>query len=101
MGRENPSSPASDQFPGSGGVTKRASGKRPEDAIQLITRAMDKIDPDGEWYALGQIGQYITAEHSDFDTRTYGHRKLSDLVKGLKRFETRKTSNQLQLRRVD
>ena len=62
---------------------------------------MEKIQQDDDWYALGQIGQYITAEHSDFDTRTYGHRKLSDLVKGLKRFETRKTSNQLQLRRVD
>ena len=62
---------------------------------------MDKIQQDDEWYALGQIGQYITADNPDFDTRTYGKRKLSDLVEGLKRFETRKTGNQLQVRRLD
>ncbi|WP_197922151.1 NYN domain-containing protein [Thiosulfatihalobacter marinus] len=89
-----------DPAPAQKGAVK--TGKRPAtDAIPLILSAMEKIQQDDDWYALGQIGQYITAEHSDFDTRTYGHRKLSDLVKGLKRFETRKTSNQLQLRRVD
>ncbi len=62
---------------------------------------MDKIPQDDDWYALGPLGQYIVADNPDFDTRTYGKRKLSDLVKDLKRFETRKTSNQLQVRRVD
>jgi len=51
--------------------------------------------------SLGQIGQHITAEHPDFDARTYGKRKLSDLVRELKRFETRKDGNQLMVRRVD
>ena len=79
-----------------------APGKQqPTQAIPLILRAMDKIQQDDEWYALGQIGQYITADNPDFDTRTYGKRKLSDLVEGLKRFETRKTGNQLQVRRLD
>ena len=78
------------------------SGKvAPIEAVPLILRAMDKIDQDDEWYALGQIGQYITAENPDFDTRTYGKRKLSDLVQELKRFESRKIGNQLHLRRVD
>ena len=78
------------------------SGKRPvTEAIPLILSAMEKIEQDDEWYALGPLGQYITAEHSDFDTRSYGHKKLSDLVKSLKRFETRKTGNQLMVRRVD
>lgn len=81
--------------------TKRASGKRPEDAIQLITRAMDKIDPDGEWYALGQLGQYLTRDNPDFDARSYGEKKLSDLVSKLKRLETRKDGTHLQVRRRD
>ncbi|MBJ3763264.1 NYN domain-containing protein [Maribius pontilimi] len=73
----------------------------PVEAVPLILRAMDKIQQDDEWYALGQLGQYITAETPDFDTRTYGKRKLSDLVQDLKRFETKKIGNQLHLRRVD
>ncbi len=73
----------------------------PTEAIPLILKAMEKIAQDDEWYALGQIGQYIIADNPDFDTRTYGKRKLSDLVEGLKRFDTRKVANQLQIRRAD
>ena len=75
--------------------------RNPNDAIPLILRAMDKIEQDDEWYALGQVGQYITAEAPDFDTRTYGKRKLSDLIQQLARFETRKIGNQLHMRRRD
>ncbi len=78
------------------------SGKRPPlEAVPLILKAMDKIDQDDEWYPLGPLGQYITADNPDFDVRTYGKRKLSDLVQELKRFETRKQGNQLQVRRKD
>ncbi|WP_372602890.1 NYN domain-containing protein [Actibacterium sp.] len=84
------------------GAPEVKSGKRPpQDAIELIQRAMDKINQEDEWYPLGQLGQYITAENPDFDTRSYGKRKLSDLVKVLKRFETRQVGNQLEVRRLD
>jgi hypothetical protein len=65
--------------------TKEAPAK----AIPLIIAAMRAIDPDGEWYSLSQIGQYITQGNPDFDTRTYGAAKLSDLLKKLPRFEVR------------
>ena len=58
-------------------------------AIPLIIAAMRAIDPDGEWYSMGQIGQYITQGAPDFDTRTYGAAKLSDLTKKLSRFEVK------------
>ncbi|ETA53455.1 NYN domain-containing protein [Ponticoccus alexandrii] len=69
----------------------------------LVFKAMDAIEQDDDWYRLGDIGQVITAANPDFDTRTYGKRKLSDLVGELKVFETRKSSsgNQLLVRRVD
>ena len=63
--------------------TKEAPAK----AIPLIIAAMRAIDPEGEWYSLGQIGQYITQGSPDFDTRTYGSAKLSDLIKKISRFE--------------
>ncbi len=84
------------------GATPRPSKKQPPtEAIPLILRAMDKIGGDDEWYPLGPLGQYITADDPAFDVRTYGKTKLSDLVKDLKRFETRKHGGQLEVRRVD
>ncbi len=83
-------------------ATARAEGtasapptKRPMiEAIPLIAKAMQSIDPDGEWFHLGQIGQYMVRADPDFDSRTYGAAKLSDLIKGLpKRFEVRKDAN--------
>ena len=41
-----------------------------------------------------RIGQYMVRADPDFDSRTYGAAKLSDLIKGLpKRFEVRKDAN--------
>ncbi|WP_226779851.1 NYN domain-containing protein [Oceaniglobus trochenteri] len=92
---EEPAAPAR-------GETPAPTGKQPPiNAVPLILKAMDKIDQDDEWYALGPLGQYIMADNPDFDTRTYGKRKLSDLVQELKRFETKKVGSQFQLRRVD
>ena len=81
-------------------ATARTEGSPPPtkramiEAIPLIAKAMQSIDPDGEWFHLGQIGQYMVRADPDFDSRTYGAAKLSDLIKGLpKRFEVRKDAN--------
>ena len=81
-------------------ATARTEGSAPPtkrpmiEAIPLIAKAMQSIDPDGEWFHLGQIGQYMVRADPDFDSRTYGAAKLSDLIKGLpKRFEVRKDAN--------
>ena len=83
-----------------------ASPARPKapltEARDIILRAMDAIGQDDEWFALGPLGQYITAANPDFDTRTYGRKKLSDLVQDLKIFETKRdAANQLMIRRLD
>ncbi len=73
-----------------------------EDPAKLVIRAMDAIDQDDEWFTLGQIGQYVTAANPDFDTRSYGKRKLSDLIATLKVFETKRgDGNQILVRRLD
>ncbi|RRH74264.1 NYN domain-containing protein [Falsigemmobacter faecalis] len=81
---------------------RSAQGKLPPaQAVPLITAAMWAIDPEGEWYSLGQIGQFITQANPDFDTRTYGSAKLSDLMRGLPRFEVRPgPQGQLQARDI-
>ncbi len=71
-------------------------------ARNLIFDAMEKIDQEGDWYPLGRIGQQIQADKPDFDTRSYGKKKLSDLVGELSVFETKAgPGNQLLVRRVD
>jgi uncharacterized LabA/DUF88 family protein len=85
------------------GTTPVKSGTKeaPSKAIPLIVAAMRAIDPDGEWYTLGPLGQFITQANPDFDTRTYGAAKLSDLVRRLPRFEVRQgPGGQLELRDI-
>jgi hypothetical protein len=69
--------------------TPKPPKEAPAKAIPLIVAAMRAIDPDGEWYSLGTIGQFITQANPDFDTRTYGSAKLSDLLRKISRFEVK------------
>lgn len=70
----------------------------PARAVPLIKAAMQAIDKDQEWFPLGPLGQKITANHPDFDSRTYGCAKLSDLIRKAGGFETRTSGNQLEVR---
>lgn len=89
--------------PKAGAVTEAPSGKLPlTEARDLIFRAMEGIEQEDDWYSLGQLGQYITAANPDFDTRTYGKRKLSDLIQSLKMLEVKRgQGNQMLVRRLD
>lgn len=75
--------------------------KKPQDALPLILRAMEQMEQEDDWVALGALGSTIVAAVPDFDTRTYGKRKLSELIGDIKRLETRKEGNQLMVRRRD
>ena len=87
---EAPGTPARPGQPSEAKPASRREKEPPQKAITLIVAAMRAIDPEGEWYSLGQIGQYITQANPDFDTRTYGSAKLSDLVRKISsRFEVK------------
>lgn len=76
--------------------------QRPSKPIPLVLKAMESIDAEGEWFSLGQLGQYITRANPDFDPRTYGSTKLSDLLEKTGRFETKKSQGRnLEVRRLD
>ncbi len=76
------------------------ASKRPAiEAIPLILDAMKKIDADQDWYSLGQLGQFMTQLYPDFDSRSYGSAKLSDLLRKIPRFEVAKgQGNDVQVR---
>jgi hypothetical protein len=49
--------------------------------VQLILRAIDEANGDEEWAHLGAVGSYLTKIRPNFDSRLYGCRKLSDLLR--------------------
>lgn len=61
------------------------------ESIQIIIT--ESSDEDG-WAFLGEVGKRLNKRYSDFDTRNYGHTKLTPLISSLKQFEIqpRKTS---------
>ncbi|MEM1232721.1 MAG: NYN domain-containing protein [Pseudomonadota bacterium] len=77
------------------------SGSKAADALPLIEAAMERLDQDSDWFSLGIIGQMIQSQRPDFDTRTYGYRKLSGLVGDIKSLETKKEGNHLLIRLKD
>lgn len=80
-----------------------ASEERPQKpktkVVPLVLKAMKSIDPEQEWYFLGQLGQYITRANPDFDPRTYGNAKLSELLEKTGQFELRKGDKDVEVRR--
>jgi len=47
----------------------------------FVLEALEKACDDTGWAHLGTFGSYLTKLQSDFDSRLYGFKKLSDLVK--------------------
>ncbi len=48
---------------------------------KFILTALDQSTDDTGWAQLGTFGSYLTKLQPDFDSRLYGYKKLSDLVK--------------------
>jgi hypothetical protein len=90
-----------ENFVGEEGPARGAKGAlRPmKEAVGLILRAMEDIEEDAEgWYPLGTVGTRLNAMSSEFDTRTYGHPKLSALVAASGGFELDRTGPHLRIR---
>jgi NYN domain/OST-HTH/LOTUS domain len=62
----------------------------PSAAIPLLRKAIDQMDDEDGWVHLGGVGQQLNKLFPDFDPRTYGAAKLSDLVRKTGGFEVGK-----------
>ena len=57
-------------------------GRQPASAaVPFLTKAIAQMETEDGWVGLGVVGQRLANIASDFDPRTYGFRKLSDLVR--------------------
>lgn len=55
--------------------------KRPKAPVGFITKILDDIADEDGWAHLGALGANITKLRPEFDPRTHGCKKLSDLIK--------------------
>ncbi len=68
-------------------------------AVPILTRAVEQIETEDGWVPLGTVGQRLATMASDFDPRTFGHRKLSDLVRSTGAFEIKQNEGKpMQIR---
>ena len=87
---ENLTSPAEpDSDAGKTAPAAPAPAKRqPSEAARLIASVIADMDEDGDgWVLAGAIGNRLRNAYPDFDQRTYGYAKLSDLIRATGRFE--------------
>jgi uncharacterized LabA/DUF88 family protein len=59
----------------------------PGAAVPILTKAIAQMETEDGWVELRAVGQRLANVASDFDPRSYGFRKLSDLVKKTGAFE--------------
>ena len=54
---------------------------KPPDLKRMLSNAISSTSKDDGWASLGEVGSYLSKSHAAFDSRVYGHSKLSDLVR--------------------
>jgi uncharacterized LabA/DUF88 family protein len=78
-------------LPESASAPEQEGGRRalepPRAVVPLLLRAIEQLETEDGWVGLGTVGQRLAAIASDFDPRTYGYRKLSDLVRNTGAFD--------------
>jgi uncharacterized LabA/DUF88 family protein len=68
-------------------------------ATTILEKIVSEMESDDGWVSLGEVGQQLANLASDFDPRTYGVKKLSDLVRKIETLEIKKSpSGHLQIR---
>jgi uncharacterized LabA/DUF88 family protein len=60
--------------------------------VSLLRNAVEAASDDDGWAPLAAVGNIITNQRPDFDSRSYGYGKLSDLIKATALFEIERHS---------
>src|SRR5215471_13897731 len=67
--------------------------KRDAALVGQLRDAVEAASDDDGWAALGYVGTLITKQQPDFDSRSYGYAKLSDLMTATTLFELERRSS--------
>jgi uncharacterized LabA/DUF88 family protein len=82
------------------GRKPRSTRELQQDAklLELLRKAIDAASDEAGWAHLGSVGTIITNTAPDFDPRSYGFPKLSDLVRATELFEIEKRDKAVLVR---
>lgn len=70
----------------------------PSSAVAILNRAIAEMDTEDGWVSLRAVGQRLANIASDFDPRTYGYRKLSDLIRSTDAFDVEQDGRAMRIR---
>ncbi|HEY1702613.1 MAG TPA: NYN domain-containing protein [Trebonia sp.] len=73
------------------GKPRRATAAQLKSDTSLVSwlrNAMEAASDDDGWATLSAVGAILTKQRPDFDSRSYGYAKLSDLIEATTLFET-------------
>jgi len=83
-------------LPGASADSSEAGDERPSGSLQppgnavpLIRRVLAEMESADGWVHLGAVGTQLVNRYPDFDPRSYGFRKLSDLVRKTGAYEVK------------
>lgn len=62
-------------------------------ALPLIKKVLPQEDTEDGWVNLGTVGKLLLNLAPDFDPRTFGFRKLSNLIRKTNEFEVRQAED--------
>ena len=68
------------------GPAAAAELKADIELVKLLRNAVEAASDDDGWAALSAIGNILTNQRPEFDSRSYGYAKLSDLIKATSLF---------------
>ena len=81
------SDPDDDPGEDADGSSDRPAVEPPEVALAILDRIVADLDQDDGWVFLSNVGNRLANLAPDFDPRTYGHKRLGDLVKATGAFD--------------
>jgi uncharacterized LabA/DUF88 family protein len=87
---------AADSADAASGAAPHASSaqlKRDAALVNLLRGAVEAASDDDGWAPLGYVGTLITKQQPDFDSRSYGYTKLSDLMTATTLFDLERRSS--------
>jgi uncharacterized LabA/DUF88 family protein len=70
----------------------------PSKAVPIVKRAIEQIDQEDGWVLLGTVGQQLAKLAPDFDPRSYGFGKLSELIQKAGAFEVSRPADNKPIR---
>ena len=92
---EEDDEPAEEAAPGADSNESAAPSINLQSAL---TKAVNAVSGEDGWAGLSALGQQLNRTHPSFDTRSFGHPRLSSLVDAQHYLETDDSGAQLQVR---